>query len=146
MQPDPALKWIVVTGASAGSGKALVERLAREGRNVIAAARDPARVSGPNGPGRVEVVRLDFDDPLAVDAAAHDIAQIVGAAGLAGLVNMAGIIIEGPLEAVPTPVLRRRPFQNSKTVPDENSPALWQKPNRIWSNSPLCLWTTPKHD
>jgi NAD(P)-dependent dehydrogenase (short-subunit alcohol dehydrogenase family) len=56
MQPDPAQKWIVVTGASAGIGKALIEGLASEGRNVIAAARDPARVSVPNGPGRVEVV------------------------------------------------------------------------------------------
>ena len=60
MQPNPASTWTVVTGASAGIGKALVERLAREGRNVIAAARDPARVSVPNGPGRVEVVRQDL--------------------------------------------------------------------------------------
>ncbi len=108
MQPDPTQKWIVVTGASAGIGKALIERLAKDGRSVIAAARDPARVSIPNGPGRVEVVRLDFDDPLAVEAAADEIAGIAGAAGLAGLVNMAGIIIEGPLEAIPTQALRRQ--------------------------------------
>lgn len=108
MQSDPAPTWIVVTGASAGIGKALVERLAREGRNVIAAARDPARVRVPNGPGRVEVVRLDFDEPASVEAAARDVARIVGAAGLAGLVNMAGIIVEGPLEALPTQALRRQ--------------------------------------
>jgi NAD(P)-dependent dehydrogenase (short-subunit alcohol dehydrogenase family) len=108
MQPDPAQKWIVVTGASAGIGKALVQRLARDGRNVIAAARDPARLSIPNRPGRAEVVRLDFDDPMGVEAASRDVAQIVGAAGLAGLVNMAGIIIEGPLEAIPTQALRRQ--------------------------------------
>jgi NAD(P)-dependent dehydrogenase (short-subunit alcohol dehydrogenase family) len=108
MQSDPAQKWIVVTGASAGIGKALVERLAKDGRNVIAAARDPARVSIPNGPGPVEAVRLDLEDPLAVEAAAHDIAGVVGTGGLAGLVNMAGIIIEGPLEAVPPQALRRQ--------------------------------------
>ena len=108
MQSGPAEKWIVVTGASAGIGKALVERLARDGRNVIAAARDPARISVPNGPGRVEVVRLDLEDPTALEAAAHDIAGLAGAAGLAGLVNMAGIIIEGPLEAIPTQALRRQ--------------------------------------
>jgi NAD(P)-dependent dehydrogenase (short-subunit alcohol dehydrogenase family) len=108
MQPDPSQEWIVVTGASAGIGKALVESLAREGRNVIAAARDPARVRVPIGPGRVEVVRLDFDEPETVEGAARDVDRIVGATGLAGLVNMAGIIVEGPLEAVPTQALRRQ--------------------------------------
>jgi NAD(P)-dependent dehydrogenase (short-subunit alcohol dehydrogenase family) len=108
MQPDPAPTWTVVTGASAGIGKALVERLARDGRNVIAMARDPARVSIPNGPGRVETVRLDFDDPTGVEAASRDIGGIVGSAGLAGLVNMAGIIVEGPLEAVPPQAIRRQ--------------------------------------
>jgi NAD(P)-dependent dehydrogenase (short-subunit alcohol dehydrogenase family) len=108
MQADPAPTWTVVTGASAGIGKELLERLARDGRNVIALARDPARVGVPNRPGRVEVVRLDFDDPMGVEAASLDIARIVGAAGLAGLVNMAGIIIEGPLEAVPAEAIRRQ--------------------------------------
>jgi NAD(P)-dependent dehydrogenase (short-subunit alcohol dehydrogenase family) len=108
MQPDPAQTWTFVTGASAGIGKALIQRLAREGRTVIAAARDPAGVAVPNGPGRVEVVRLDFDDPPIVEAAARDVARIVGGAGLAGLVNMAGIIVEGPVEAVPIQALRRQ--------------------------------------
>ena len=63
MQPNPTSTWTVVTGASAGIGKALVERLASDGRNVVALARDPGRVSVPNGPGRAEVVRLDLEDP-----------------------------------------------------------------------------------
>lgn len=108
MQRDPTPTWTVVTGASAGIGKALVGRLARAGRNVIAMARDPARVDIPNGPGRVAAVRLDFDDPPSVEAAASDVTRIVGAGGLAGLVNMAGIIIEGPLEAVPPQEIRRQ--------------------------------------
>ena len=108
MQPNPTSTWTVVTGASAGIGKALVERLASDGRNVVALARDPARVRVPNGPGRVEVTRLDFDDPASVEATSRDIAGIVGAAGLACLVNMAGIIIEGPLEAVPPDAIRKQ--------------------------------------
>jgi NAD(P)-dependent dehydrogenase (short-subunit alcohol dehydrogenase family) len=36
------------------------------------------------------------------------VARIVGGAGLAGLVNMAGIIVEGPVEAVPIQALRRQ--------------------------------------
>jgi NAD(P)-dependent dehydrogenase (short-subunit alcohol dehydrogenase family) len=108
MKPDPAPAWIIVTGATAGIGKALVERLAQEGGNVIAAARDPARVRITNGPSRVEPVRLDFEDPLAVEAAAREVARIAGPGGLAGLVNMAGIIVEGPLEALPPQALRRQ--------------------------------------
>ncbi|MBV8440624.1 MAG: SDR family NAD(P)-dependent oxidoreductase [Hyphomicrobiales bacterium] len=108
MQANSDGAWILVTGATAGIGKALVARLATDGRNVIAAARDPARVRIPNGPGRVEAVRLDFEEPSTIEAAAGDVARIAGAAGLAGLVNMAGIIVEGPLEAIPTQALRRQ--------------------------------------
>jgi NAD(P)-dependent dehydrogenase (short-subunit alcohol dehydrogenase family) len=108
MQHDPVPTWIVVTGASAGIGKALVESLARDGRNVIAMARDSARIRLPNGPGRVEAVRLDFYDPPSVEAASRELATIVGGTGLAGLVNMAGIIVEGPLEAVPPQAIRRQ--------------------------------------
>ena len=36
--------WIMVTGATGGIGKALVGRLIADGNNVIAAARDPARL------------------------------------------------------------------------------------------------------
>ena len=108
MQANSERPWVLVTGATAGIGKALVARLAAEGHNVIAAARDPTRVSCPNGPGRVEVVRLDFDEPSTIEAAARESARIAGAAGLAGLVNMAGIIVEGPLEAIPAKALRRQ--------------------------------------
>ena len=108
MQANPDRTWILVTGATAGIGKALVERLAREGRGVIAAVLDPARLRLHNGPGRVESVRLDFEEPSTLEAAARDVARIAGAAGLKGLVNMAGIIIEGPIEAVPAEALRRQ--------------------------------------
>jgi NAD(P)-dependent dehydrogenase (short-subunit alcohol dehydrogenase family) len=108
MTSDRTPAWIVVTGVSAGIGKALVERLAKEGRNVIAAARDPSRLQIPNGPGRVEGVRLDFEDAKATEAAAREVERIAGEAGLAGLVNMAGIIVEGPLEALPAEELRRQ--------------------------------------
>jgi len=103
-----AAGWVLVTGSTAGIGQALVARLAAEGCSVIAAARDPAGVRVPNGPGRVEAVRLDFDEPATIEAAARDAARIVGDAGLAGLVNMAGIIVEGPLEGLPPQAFRQQ--------------------------------------
>jgi NAD(P)-dependent dehydrogenase (short-subunit alcohol dehydrogenase family) len=113
MQPDPTTGWILVTGATAGIGKALVERLAAGGRDVIAAARDPARVQilgDPSHvkPGRVEAVRLDFEEPSTVQSAASEAERIASDAGLAGLVNMAGIIVQGPLEGLPVQALRRQ--------------------------------------
>ena len=60
------------------------------------------------GLGRVEAVRLDFGEPSTIEAAARDATRIVGAAGLKGLVNMAGIIVEGPLEGLPAQALRRQ--------------------------------------
>jgi NAD(P)-dependent dehydrogenase (short-subunit alcohol dehydrogenase family) len=108
MQSGPTAAWILVTGATAGIGQALVARLSAGGRNVIAAARDPARVRISSEPGRVEAVRLDFEEPSSVQATAREVMRIVGDAGLSGLVNMAGFIVEGPLEGVPIELLRRQ--------------------------------------
>jgi NAD(P)-dependent dehydrogenase (short-subunit alcohol dehydrogenase family) len=108
MYSDPTAAWILVTGATGGIGEALVARLSAGGRNVIAAVRDPARVRISGKPGRVEAVRLDFEEPSTVPTAAREALRIVGDAGLSGLVNMAGIIVEGPLEGVPVQALRRQ--------------------------------------
>lgn len=108
MQPNPAQSWLFVTGATAGIGQALVARLAAEGRNVIAAARNPDQVKVAIGPGRVETVRLDLEDPSTIESAAREAVRITGDMGLAGLVNMAGIIVEGPLEGLPPQALRRQ--------------------------------------
>ena len=53
MTAGRAKGWIVVTGATGGLGNVLVEHLVAEGRNVIAAAREPGCIAHPSGPGRV---------------------------------------------------------------------------------------------
>lgn len=100
--------WIMVTGATGGIGRALVARLMADGHNVIAAARDPARLSQAAGPGRLVCLRLDMERPDTIAAAAAEAAKIAGRDGLSGLVNLAGIIVEGPVEAIPAAELRRQ--------------------------------------
>lgn len=100
--------WVMVTGATGGLGKALVARLVATGQNVIAAAREPSRLSIAPGPGRVVSVQLDMEQPSTITQAAQEITRIVGSNELTGLVNMAGIIVEGPLEAISPAALRRQ--------------------------------------
>jgi NAD(P)-dependent dehydrogenase (short-subunit alcohol dehydrogenase family) len=100
--------WIMVTGATGGIGRALAARLLAEGHNVIAAARDPARLAHMGGRGRSVCLRLDMERPDTIAAAATEAAKVVGGDGLSGLVNLAGIIVEGPVEAIPPAELRRQ--------------------------------------
>src|SRR5260370_19860098 len=100
--------WTVVTGATGGLGKALIAQLVADGRNVIATARDAARIAIPQGPGRVEGVDLDMEQPSTMAQATQAISRIAASSGLSGLVNMAGVIVEGPLEAISPTEFRRQ--------------------------------------
>jgi NAD(P)-dependent dehydrogenase (short-subunit alcohol dehydrogenase family) len=53
-------------------------------------------------------LQLDVTDAAAIAAAAGRVAEAVGAAGLAGLVNNAGIVVAGPLELVPLADFRKQ--------------------------------------
>ena len=57
---------------------------------------------------RLAPLQLDVTDEDAIAAAAGRIAEAVGAAGLAGLVNNAGIVVAGPLELVPLADFRKQ--------------------------------------
>ncbi len=108
MQSQSGNGWVMVTGGTGGIGEALITRLALRGQNVVATAREPERISTGSGPGRIARVRLDLERPEMLGAAVREVAEIVGANGLSGLVNMAGVIVEGPLETIPPTELRRQ--------------------------------------
>jgi NAD(P)-dependent dehydrogenase (short-subunit alcohol dehydrogenase family) len=101
----PASGTVVITGASTGIGRASALRLARAGFAVLAGVRrdeDGAALRAEDG--RIEPVLVDVTDAGQIAA----LAERVGGAPLAGLVNNAGIAVAGPLEGVPLDELRRQ--------------------------------------
>ncbi len=101
------MKTVLITGASGGIGSALTKELAADGWRVLAAARDPQSV--PQGDqGQVVPVPLELTDADSVGAAKAAVRELTEGSGLEGLVNNAGVIVQGPLEAVPISELRRQ--------------------------------------
>ena len=107
MSPMPA-RAVVITGASTGIGEACAILLDRLGYRVFAGVRreeDSASLRR-NASGRLTPIRLDVTDAASIAAAAALVTEALGDAGLAGLVNNAGIAVAAPLEFVPIDRLR----------------------------------------
>ncbi len=101
---------ILVTGASSGMGKACALRLARAGYTVFAGVRKErdAQALKQQGSAQLIPVILDVTDEHTIAAAYRQIHDIVGATGLMGLVNNAGVGVTGPIELTPLEELRRQ--------------------------------------
>lgn len=99
---------IVVTGASTGIGKASALHLADCGFHVFAGVRDAADGTALEDmrPGVITSLLLDVTDSDQIAAAAQRVLAETGATGLAGLLNNAGVSINGPLEFLPIEDLR----------------------------------------
>ena len=95
-------RTIVVTGASAGIGRAVAERFLAEGWNVALLARRADLLADAAG-GRAAALALacDVTDPVAVeaafDAAQHRFGRIDALVNNAGISRPAGLIDEIPL-------------------------------------------------
>ena len=100
---------VVVTGASTGIGRAGALMLAREGFQVFAGVRKPEDADSLRAEGaeRLEPVTLDVTDQATIDATAERVREAT-AGRLAGLVNNAGITVQGPVEALPLDEYRRQ--------------------------------------
>jgi NAD(P)-dependent dehydrogenase (short-subunit alcohol dehydrogenase family) len=93
------MRTVLVTGANRGIGRAIAEKLAAEGCEVIAAARDPQTLAGLNA----KPVKLDI-------TSAEDLAALddVLPARLDAVVNNAGIVVAGAVEAIALDRLREQ--------------------------------------
>lgn len=91
----------LVTGASRGIGRALVEALAqRPVELVLAGVRDPQAFEPVAGGARVMPVRLDLSSRQSLDECCDAIADLLESVDL--LVNNAGLLTGGLLEEQPT--------------------------------------------
>ena len=105
-----APRAVLVTGASTGIGRATAIRLAGAGWDVFAGVRKPEDGDAvrAESPDRIRPVILDVTDQGTIDAAAEQVRAGLGGRGLDGLVNNAGITVQGPLEFLPLDDLRRQ--------------------------------------
>ncbi len=101
---------VVVTGASTGIGEACALRLVAHGFRVFGAVRKPADGEALRAKAGAFLVPLllDVTDGDGIVRAAAEVAAAVGDDGLAGLVNNAGIAVNGPLEFLPIDLLRKQ--------------------------------------
>ena len=108
MSLDSAPSAVLVTGASRGIGLATARLLAQHGHRVYAGVRQPDSIAAlvEEFPSAVVPLTVDLNEPETYRAAAGEIAEQVGAAGLAGLVNNAGYAVPAPLEFLPLEELR----------------------------------------
>ena len=107
---EKTLAAFVVTGASSGIGLACAMALDARGGRVFAGVRreaDAQRLQS-QASERLTPLMMDVTKPEAIAAAVRRVEETVGEAGIAGLVNNAGIAVAGPLEIVPLTELRRQ--------------------------------------
>jgi NAD(P)-dependent dehydrogenase (short-subunit alcohol dehydrogenase family) len=126
--PPPVQRFILVTGASGGIGRATAARLADAGHLVFAATRRAGELQAlaATHPG-VRPVVLDVTDQAAIDRAHQQITDQTASHGLEVVINAAGILVLGPVEAVADP----RPEPRSRST----CSAPWPSPGR---SSPRC--------
>ncbi len=101
---------VLVTGSSSGIGEACALYLDKLGFRVFAGVRRDAdgEALRSRASERLTPVHLDVTDGASLAAARTAIEATAGEAGLAGLVNNAGIVIAGPLEFMPLSEFRRQ--------------------------------------
>lgn len=101
----------VITGASSGIGEATAKHLAKRGAKVALLARRTDRLQAlaaeiEQAGGTALAITVDVTDAAAVQAAAEQVAQQLGAVDL--LVNNAGVMLPAPIEELRTDQWQRQ--------------------------------------
>ena len=101
---------VLVTGASTGIGRSCTLRLDRRGWRVFAGVRkqSDAHSLTSEGSGSLAPISLDVAEPATIEATAKRLQEELGDSGLQGLVNNAGISVQGPLEYLQLDEFRRQ--------------------------------------
>lgn len=100
-------KYVLITGASSGLGKASAQKLAQEGFKVFAAVRKAEdKETLENLHKNIIPVFLDVTDKNSIDAAFEKIQAETS--DLFALVNNAGIALAGPVEYLPLELLKKQ--------------------------------------
>jgi NAD(P)-dependent dehydrogenase (short-subunit alcohol dehydrogenase family) len=94
---------VLVTGAGRGIGLAITERMRRRGWDVYATARSAAALHSLDRLPNVHAIPLDITDRSAIAALLDRLP-----AALTGVVNNAGIIVNGPVEGLSLDDLTRQ--------------------------------------
>jgi NAD(P)-dependent dehydrogenase (short-subunit alcohol dehydrogenase family) len=106
-------KIVLITGATAGIGRATAIYLARRGHHVIASGRKPDELAhladeARGLPGRLDIVPLDVTSPASIAAAVAAIDQLTDGAGPEIVVNNAGFGVLGPTSEITDDEMRRQ--------------------------------------
>jgi len=103
------MKHILITGSSTGIGQSAAVKLAENGKyHVYACVRSAgdAETLKSEAPKHLTPLILDVTDKKAIADAFERVKKEGGEQGLHALINNAGIVIGGPLEAIPLDDLR----------------------------------------
>lgn len=101
---NPVQKWVLVTGAATGIGRATAEYLTKNGFGVYAGARKPADLDALAKIPGIQPIKLEVTSDSDVQAVIAEIEK--KGTGLYGLVNNAGIVKAGPLMDLPLDHIR----------------------------------------
>lgn len=103
-------KTVLITGASTGIGRATAIYLAGRGAAVYAGVRKPEDGASleAEAPGNLKSVIVDVSEAAMISSCLDEVSSDLGAKGLDGLVNNAGITVQGPLEYLVLDELRRQ--------------------------------------